>query len=224
MSNNAKRRRTRRHTKDSNGKSRVPSLRHHKASGQGYVVLNGKAVYLGKHGEEATQQKYHQVISEWMTAGRQLPGDSDHITIKGIVARFWVHAEQYYRTETDGRVKEIEQFRLAIRPLKELYGESGATEFGPRALKTVRQKMIEKGWCRPYINKQINRIRHIFKWAASDELIPGRILLGLQAVSGLRNGRSEAHEPERVQGYRFHLGLLSHLERSAVPPEGPRNH
>lgn len=29
---------------------RVPSLRLHKASGQAYVVLNGKAVYCGKHG------------------------------------------------------------------------------------------------------------------------------------------------------------------------------
>ena len=75
MKSSAKHHRTRRHAKDSNGKSRVPSLRYHKASGQGYVVLNGKAVYLGKHSEEATQQKYHQVISEWMTAGRQLPGD-----------------------------------------------------------------------------------------------------------------------------------------------------
>ena len=91
MKNSAKHHRTRRHAKDSNGKSRVPSLRYHKASAQGYVVLNGKAVYLGRHGEAATQQKYHQVISEWMTAGRQLPGDPDSITIKELVARFWVH-------------------------------------------------------------------------------------------------------------------------------------
>ena len=33
-----------RHTKDSKKNLRVPSLRLHKASGQAYVVLNGKAV------------------------------------------------------------------------------------------------------------------------------------------------------------------------------------
>jgi len=177
----------------------VPSLRFHKASGQGYVVLSGKAVYLGKHGEESTQQKYHQVISEWLTAGRQLPGDPDHITIKEIIARFWMHAEQYYRTRTDGRVKELEQFRLAFRPLRELYDLTPAAEFGPRSLKTVRQQMIDMGWCRPYINKQINRIRHLFKWAVSDELIPGEVFHTLQAVPGLRKGRAEAHEPDPVK-------------------------
>jgi hypothetical protein len=84
MSNVAKRK-TRRHAQVSAKKSRVPSLRHHKASGQGYVVLNGKAIYLGLHGQPETEQKYHQVISEWLTAGQQLPGDPEHITVNEVV-------------------------------------------------------------------------------------------------------------------------------------------
>ena len=40
---NSPQQKTRRHTRNH---SRVPSLRHHKASGQAYVVLNGKAIYL----------------------------------------------------------------------------------------------------------------------------------------------------------------------------------
>ena len=46
-----KHRKSKRHTKDSNENLRVPSLRLHKASGRAYIVLNGKAVYLGRHGE-----------------------------------------------------------------------------------------------------------------------------------------------------------------------------
>ena len=56
------------------------------------------------------------------------------ITVKELLARFWHHAEGYYRTVTDGRNKELEQFKLALRPLRELYGEAPAIEFGPRAL------------------------------------------------------------------------------------------
>ena len=112
-------------------------------------------------------------MAEWIAAGKQLPAEPSAITVKELLARFWTYAEQYYRTLTDGRNKELEQFTLALRPLKELYGETPAVEFGPRSLKAVRQKMIEKGWCRPYVNKQVNRIRHVFKWAVSDELIPG---------------------------------------------------
>ena len=161
---------------------RVPSLRLHKASGRAYVVLNGKAVYCGKHGTPEAEQQYHQAIAEWLAAGRQLPAKPATITVKEVLSRFWTHAEQYYRTETDGRVKELEQFRLAVRPLKDLYAETRAAEFGPRAVKTVRKRMIEMGWCRPYINKQMNRIRHVFKWAAGDELVPGEILHALRAV------------------------------------------
>ena len=191
--------RIRRHAQDSQKNRRVPSLRLHKASGRAYVVLNGKAVYCGAHGTPEAEAQYHQVIAEWLAAGQQLPADPETLTIKEMAARFWVHAEQYYRTLTDGRVKELEQFRLAFRPLVEIYALTPASKFGPRALKAVRQKMIDAGWCRPYINKQLNRIRHIFRWAVSDELLSGSVLHALQAVSGLRKGRGDAAEPEAVK-------------------------
>lgn len=59
--------------------------------------------------------------------------------------------------------------------------------------------MIDMGWCRPYVNKQVNRIRHMFKWAVGDEIVPGSVLYALQAVPGLRRGRSDASEPEAVK-------------------------
>ena len=52
----------RRYTKDSKKNLRVPSLRLHKASGQAYVVLSGKAIYFGPHGTPQAEQEYHQVI------------------------------------------------------------------------------------------------------------------------------------------------------------------
>ncbi len=189
----------RRHARISEEKARVPSLRFHKASGQMYVVLSGKTVYCGKQGDPAAEQNYHRAIAEWLAAGRQLPADQDGITVKELLARFWVHAEGYYRHETDGRVKELEQFTLALRPLKEMYEFSRAIDFGPRALKAVQQRMVQMGWSRIYINKQINRVRHVFKWAVSDELIPGSVLHALQAVSGLKRGRTDAIELERVK-------------------------
>ncbi len=189
----------RRHAMSPRQNSRVPSLRLHKASGQMYVVLSGKAIYCGRPDDSATEQNYHQAMAEWIAAGKQLPADPDVLTIKELIARFWVHAEGYYRTVTDGRIKELDQFALALRPLKGLYANTLAAEFGPRDLKTVRQKMLEAEWCRPYINKQINRIRHVFKWAVSDELIPGSVLHALQSLPGLKRGRSDAPEPEAVK-------------------------
>ena len=39
-----------------------PKLRHHKASGRGFVELNGRRIYLGRWGDPETQERYHKVI------------------------------------------------------------------------------------------------------------------------------------------------------------------
>jgi integrase len=69
---------------------------------------------------------------------------------------------------------------------------------GPLALKAVRQRMVDKCWSRGYINKSIGRIRRCFKWAVENELVRRDMYHGLMAFSGLRKGRSEAHEPDPV--------------------------
>ena len=76
--------------------TRIPKLRHHKATGQAYVVLNGKAIYFGPSGTPEATEKYHQSIAEWIAAGRQLDQPLDDITINEIIARFWEHAQRYY--------------------------------------------------------------------------------------------------------------------------------
>jgi integrase len=82
--------------------------------------------------------------------------------------------------------------------LKRLYGPTPAGEFGPVALCAVREEMIRLGWCRTHINRQANRLRHVFKWAAGRELLPPSVYHALQAVDGLKAGRSEARESAAV--------------------------
>jgi hypothetical protein len=60
---------------------------------------------------------------------------------------------------------EIGNFKQAMRPLRQLYGDTLACEFGPLKLKALQQKMIALDWCRPHINKQIGRVKLMFKWA-----------------------------------------------------------
>jgi hypothetical protein len=50
------------------------------------------------------------------------------------------------------------------------YGTIAAVEFGPLKLKEVQRLMIEKKWGRRSINKQIQRVCAIFKWALPDEV------------------------------------------------------
>ena len=59
---------------------------------------------------------------------------------------------------------------------------------GPLVLKVIRvirQSMIDAGRSRNVINKDINRIRAMFRWAAGEELYPGDALSSLAAVEAL---------------------------------------
>lgn len=55
------------------------------------------------------------------------------------------------------------------------------------------------GWCRTFINRQIARIKLMFKWATENELLLPSVYHGLSTVGGLRKGRSDARESDQVK-------------------------
>lgn len=59
--------------------------------------------------------------------------------------------------------------------------------------------MVDRRWCRRQINKQSTRVKHVFRWAGSEELIEPTVFHRLQCVGGLRYGRSAAKESEPVR-------------------------
>ena len=77
---------------------RSPSYRLHKATGQAVVTLNGRDLYLGKHGTPASRIACDRLIAEWLTKGRQLPRAmrSDDLTINELVLAYWRHVQAYY--------------------------------------------------------------------------------------------------------------------------------
>ena len=125
---------------------RIPKLSYHKASGQDVVRLGGKDFYLGLHGSKASKIEYDRLVAEWLAAGRQPPKERlAGMTVSELIAAFWDHANAYYRHPDGTPTKEISCYRDALRPLRRLYGHSVAAEFGPLALKAVRQAMIDAG-------------------------------------------------------------------------------
>ncbi len=178
---------------------RIPKLRTHKATGQGYVVLNGQAIYLGRASLPETERRYHQVIAEWLANDRQSRVAPEQFTVKEFIARYWLYAQKDSR-DLEGNVsRERKNIRDAVRPVRERLAMMPAAKFGPRALRTVRQKMIDAGPCRRNINCRIGRIKRVFRWAASEELIPGEVYHALLSVEDLRRGRCEANECQPVR-------------------------
>lgn len=189
---------------------RIPSYRLHKQSGQAVVTLTDPSgrrrdVLLGKHGTAESRREYARVLAEWEASGRvltqggTLPGAAPSLSINEIIVLFWKHAEQHYRHRDGTPTNELTDFRYSLKPLRELYGHTLAKDFGPLALKTVREKMIEAGLCRGVVNQRTGRIRRLFRWAVENELVPSSVFEGLRAVRGLERGRSRARETEPVK-------------------------
>jgi hypothetical protein len=180
--------------------NRIPKLSHHKASGKAVVRLCGIDHYLGPWGSCVARNEYDRVIAEWLAGGRQSSAaEAVSLTVAEILAAFWDYAKDYYRHADGTPTTEILSFRDAFRPLRRLYGHTPAAAFGPLALKAVRLAMIDAGLCRTNVNCRIGRIKRVFKWAVENEMIPANVFHGLQAVSGLKAGRSGVRESDPVK-------------------------
>lgn len=187
----------------------LPSYLLHKKSGQARVRLNGRDVYLGPYGSEESRIRYAEIVSSAVggvpvdpispRASRADPRGSREAdpgpTVGEVCLVFLQHAKSHY-VKNGKQTSEVHILRSVIRPLNDLYGLLPAAEFGPLALKAVRQKMIEAGWCRSVINQGMSRIRRIFKHAIANELIEPAVLQKLQAVAPLLAGRTEAEDRE----------------------------
>ena len=178
---------------------RVPAYTHHKGTGQARTRVACRDVYLGLYGSVESRQKYGELIARLASgvdidAGKLKAGtkiDPGQFTVNELILGFMRHAVLHYRK--GGEVtSEIRCLKSAVRLLVDLYGHETVNGFGPLMLKAVRTKMVERGWCRKYVNKSVSRLRHVFRWGVENELVEPATLQKLEAVAPLLIGRTEA--------------------------------
>jgi integrase len=220
---------------------RAPSYRLHKQSGQAIVTLTDglggrRDVLMGKYGTPESRAEYLRVIAEWEASGRRLTRPAaGGLTVNELILAYWTYAGGYYR-KSGKPTDQLHRVRLALRPVRDLYGHTLAAEFGPKALKAVRERMLHgpcghckgtgslpksrrlnrrngskesvcgrcqgagvRGWARKHVNAAVGCVKRMFKWAVVEELVPPSVYHGLQAVEGLRKGRTEARETPPVR-------------------------
>ncbi len=181
----------------------IPKLTHHKASGKAVVRLSGVDIYCGVYGSPEAKIAYDRAIAEWLARGRAqdvrpTSAVSPGLSVNELLLAFVKHADQHYRRPDGTPTNEINEYRQTLRVVRDHYGLTPAAEFGPIAMKAVRQAMINRGWCRGLVNQRVNRVRRVFKWGASDELIPFDVFQRLATVTGLQKGRCAAPESEPI--------------------------
>jgi integrase len=203
---------------------RIPEMRLHKSSGHAYVLLNGKQHYLGVFGSPEARAKYDRVVTEWLARGRRpvesCSADSDAAlfaafeawlarsrsaknrqadpAVSKVLAAFMAHAVEYYRSATGEQSGEAGNFVDALKPVRKLYGDAIAKDFTTTELEAVRADMIRSGLARKTINSRINRVRRVWKWAASKKMVPASTYAGLMTLAPLLKNRSSAREAKGV--------------------------
>ena len=180
--------------------SRIPSYRLHKSSGQARVIINRKHHYLGKYGSPESLEKYHRLLAEQIrapagsTTVALAAARQSSLSIDELILSYWQFTKGYY-VKNGKRSDRWYHIRLALRPLRKLYGNTLAHEFGPRKLKTVREEMIAdglgdgRGLNRKYINDHVGIIKRMFRWAVGEELVPVQVYQALETVDSIHKGR-----------------------------------
>lgn len=175
--------------------ARLPSYRHHKASGQAFVVLSGRHVYLGPHGTKLSRDAYDRTVSEWLARGRTLVGQqAGHAATVAELANAFHKADVIPASSAD-------EYKAVIKILVRLYGLTPADEFGAVALKVVRAEMVAAGWKRRTCNQRVHNLRRIFKWGVEQQLVGPEGLAAMRAVDPLKKGRTTAPESKPVEPF-----------------------
>ncbi|MGN6725153.1 MAG: tyrosine-type recombinase/integrase, partial [Tepidisphaeraceae bacterium] len=174
-------------------RSKLPSYRHHKASGQACVKLSGRTIYLGPHGTRLSRDNYDRVVSEWLAAGRTFPQDngSHVVTIAEVLLAF--------NNSNAIPPSQRHSYKSVMKIIARLYGTTAVEDFGPRALLAVQEQMIRAGWNRQTCNTRLYLARRIFKWGVSRQLVPAGVYEALKTVDGLEARLEAAPEPKAVQ-------------------------
>jgi integrase len=163
-----------------------------------------REILLGPHDSDESRAEYARVLAELAANQRRLPARAPGsaptgLSVIEVILAYWQHAQTYYRHPDGSPTSEADNIRLALRPLRCLYGHTPAADFDSLALETLREDMIRQGHCRNRVNKDVSRVRRLFRWAAAKKLVPLSVHELLGTVEGLRAGRSAARETPPVR-------------------------
>ena len=123
---------------------------------------------------------------------------AETVTVRELIEQYLNHARDYYR-KNGVPTSEYQSICSAPRPLREQCENESARNFGPKELKRFREQWVERGVVREQVNKRVDRVRRMFRWAVAEEFIDPEVYDRLKAVSGLRKGRTQAVEGRPVQ-------------------------
>lgn len=201
-------------------KSKAPARRYH-ISGQSVVTLNGRDYYLGPHDSPEALARYAALIAIYQENGLSLPDGfhledieprvasilagsgitltanqaNEPIRIRHVAETFRLHVQDRYRNNA----QELHRLGKLCDELIEFDGDTLAESYGPKKLQTQRERWIESGLSRKYINRLTNSVVRMYRYAVAQELVSESAWQRLKSLEPLRYGQTAAPEHAPVQ-------------------------
>ncbi len=186
-----------------------------------YTRVDGRMVSLGRYGTDESYEQYERVVAEWEAAeAERAVLDRQHLTVAELGEKYLEHE----LARADAGLIDRQTYRAARYAAEAMIADHAGmpvARFGPRSLKAIQRRLVvtpcrvtagrhagddaPPNLSRAEINRRVNGIRRMFRWAVSEELVPAAVLASLEAVSGLRAGEARdnpprtAVEPETVR-------------------------
>ncbi len=162
----------------------------HGASGQARIKIAGRHVYLGRWGSQESYVEHARLAAEHSRRVAQneppVPVCKDRLTVCEVADRWLLSAEKQFGKDHH----EVREIGRVILVMTRIHGRTNAAAFGANELEEIRDSMIDgswrtekeladlrkqkrhAGWCRSQINKQVTRIRRVWRWAEKRGLVP----------------------------------------------------
>lgn len=171
------------------------------------TIVDGVEHALGVYGSPESYAELERLRTAWLS--RQNGRDDSTITVNDVCARWMADAEER-RRKPDGSPKdELVSFKHALRPLARLFGQLPATDFGPECLEELQLALASGSWltdderasrtrparqCLRVVNRNIIRVRTVWRWAEKKRLVPPGSWNLLRTVPGLTPEQAEEHD------------------------------
>ena len=177
---------------------KLPSVRKH-AKGYFFIRIQGKDHYLGSDKPQANAQA-KLLLADYLRdqpVSRSSRAGASEMAIEEIAVEFLLDEKKKFE-HSDHDTGSYDRARRAVQLLIDSFGKTKPSDFGPLALKQIRQQLIDQGLARTTINTRVNIIKSCFRFAVENEYCEPSAYHTLQAVKGLQKGRSAAKDGKKV--------------------------
>jgi hypothetical protein len=171
------------------------------SSGQARVRIGGKVHYLGPYGSPESRERYGKLVAAWMRDNEVTHEDCPNLKVRQLTALYWDHAQGYYvkNGKPSGHLHIVKN---ALKYLNADFRDLPAVELGPKRLTQFRDRLIERGFSRKYVNDLVSVVKRMYRWGLETENVPG--VPNIQAmlargVAWAKKGRTKAKEPPKVK-------------------------